>query len=534
MIERILYNGKVITQDETQPRVSALAICGGRIVAAGMDDDILPLETEGTVKENLEEKVIIPGLIDAHLHWQWTARALQDVDVFEVPSKQVALERVAQRASTLRADDWIIGHGWSQEYWDDKTFPTATDLDSVAPHHPVFLRAKSGHAVWVNSESLRRAGITSQMSDPEGGHIGRDASGQPNGILFETAIDLVAEHLPTYSPAQIAEQMKAAQKLALASGLTGFHDFDGPDCLAALQILRERGELAMRVVKNINDYVIDHAHALGIRWGFGDHWIRIGGLKIFADGALGPRTAAMVDPYEGEPGNYGVVVTEKEAMHELVSRASAAGMPSTIHAIGDRAVHDVLDVYESVRQEEAARGELPESRRHRIEHVQVIHPDDAHRLADLKIIASMQPIHATSDYDMADRYWGKRSQWAYNPRIQLDRGAVVAFGSDSPVDPFEPLNGIYAAVTRRRPDGSPGPDGWYPEAKVTAKEALRGWTLGPAYAAGQEHLQGKLAPGYLADLVVLDRDLLTVPADEILDIQVLGTMVDGKWRFGGI
>lgn len=532
MIDRILYNGRIITLDDTQPRASALAISNGRVAACGMDDDILELQSAGTIKENLENQTVIPGMIDAHLHWQWTARALQEVDVFEVPSKQVALERVAQRAATTADGDWIVGHGWSQEFWDDKSFPTAADLDGVAPHHPVYLRAKSGHAVWVNSEALKRAGVTASTSDPDGGHVGKDASGQPNGILFETAIDLVAQHIPNPSPAQIAEQMRAAQKLALASGLTGFHDFDGPDCLIALQLLRERGELAMRVVKNVNDYVIEHAHTLGLRWGFGDYWIRIGGLKIFADGALGPRTAAMVEPYAGEPDNTGVVVTDKETMLELVSRASAAGMPSTIHAIGDRAVHDVLDVYEIVRQQEAERGEAPHTRRHRIEHVQIIHPNDINRLAELHIIASMQPIHATSDHDMANRYWGSRCQWAYNPRIQLDRGVVVAFGSDSPVDPFEPLNGIYAAVTRRRPDGSPGPDGWYPEAKVTVKEALRGWTVGPAYAAGLENVQGKLAPGYLADLVVLDRDLLTIPPDEILDVKVIGTMVDGQWRYG--
>ncbi|GAB4508949.1 MAG: amidohydrolase [Anaerolineae bacterium] len=530
MIDRILYNGNFITE----PEVSALAITDGRIVAAGLDSDILALETASTVKENLERRTVIPGLIDAHLHWQWTARALKEVDVFEVPSKQVALERVKERAATMTDGDWITGHGWSQEFWPDKAFPTAADLDQVAARHPALLRAKSGHAVWVNSEALRRAGVDATTPDPDGGHIGRDEHGQPTGMLFETAIELVARHVPELTPEDVANQMKDAQKLALASGLTGFHDFDGPDCLRALQIMRERGELALRVVKNINDTWIEHAHALGLRWGFGDDWIRLGGLKIFADGALGPRTALMVAPYEGEPENVGIIVTDKEEMAQLVSRASAQGFPATIHAIGDLAVHNVLDVYAQVRKEEAARGEATHTRRHRIEHVQIIHPDDVHRLAELNIIASMQPIHATSDYDMADRYWGERSQWAYNPRLQLDRGVVVAFGSDSPVDPFEPLGGIYAAVTRRRPDGSPNSGGWYPEAKVTIQEALRCFTVNPAYTAGMEHRQGKLAPGFLADLVVLDRDLFRIPADEILDTKVIGTMVGGQWRFGGI
>jgi predicted amidohydrolase YtcJ len=209
-------------------------------------------------------------------------------------------------------------------------------------------------------------------------------------------------------------------------------------------------------------------------------------------------------------------------------------LPSTIHAIGDLAVRDVLDVYEAVRAEERKHGIKPDARRHRIEHVQIIHPDDKHRLAELHIIASMQPIHATSDYQMADRYWGHRCEWAYNPRLQLDQNVVVAFGSDSPIEPFDPIPNIYAAVTRRRADGTPNETGWYPQNKVTIEEALRGFTIGPAYAAGMENRLGKIAPNYLADMVVLDRDLLKIPHDEILETQVLATMVGGTWRYGGI
>jgi len=359
----------------------------------------------------------------------------------------------------------------------------------------------------------------------------RDASGQPSGILLEDpAMTLVARHIPTPTPEQVASWMSEAQRQAWAAGLTGLHDYDNPGCLIALQMLRERGDLGLRVVKQINDPWIEHAHELGLRSGFGDEWLRIGGLKIFADGALGPRTAAMIAPYEGEPDNVGIVVTDKETMFDLVSRASAAGLPSTIHAIGDRAVHDVLDVYEAVRAQEAARGVPRTARRHRIEHVQIIHPDDARRLGALGIIASMQPIHATSDYAMADRYWGARARWSYNWRLQREAGAVLAFGSDAPVEPFAPLLGIFAAVTRRRPDGSPGPDGWYPEGRLDVDTTLRAFTQGPAYAAGMEHDLGTLAPGYLADLVVLDRDLYTIAPDEILATRVLGTMVGGEWK----
>lgn len=534
MIDRILYNGNIYTQDDKKRRVSAVAITGGRIVAVGDDDNILDLETANTVKENLGGQTVIPGLTDAHIHWQWTARSLYEVDVYEVPNKHVAVQRVAERIATSTPNDWITGHGWTQEFWDDKQFPSAHDLDPVSPNNPVYLRAKSGHAVWVNSVALRAANITANTPDPEGGHIGRDEHGNPNGMLFETAIQLVFQYMPHPTIEQIAEHMRSAQKLALSAGLTGLHDFDGPRCFSALQLLHQAGELALRVVKNINDPQIHHAHELGIRWGFGDDWLRIGGLKIFADGALGQRTALMIDAYNNELNNYGIRVTEKDHMLELVCSASLAGMPSTIHAIGDLAMRDVLDVYEAVRAEERKHGIKPEARRHRIEHVQIIHPDDKHRLAQLNIIASMQPIHATSDYEMADRYWGNRCEWAYNPRLQLDQNVVVAFGSDSPIEPFDPIPNIYAAVTRRRADGTPNEAGWYPQNKVTIEEALRGFTIGPAYAAGMENRLGKIAPHYLADLVVLDRDLLKISPDEILETQVVATMVGGIWRFGGV
>lgn len=533
-VDRILYNGSIITLNDGQPRATALAIHAGRIVALGGDLEMLALAGPGTIRENLGGQTVIPGLTDAHIHWEGTARALHQVNVFEVADKRVAIERVSERAASAPAGQWITGHGWFQDIWPDKAFPTAADLDPVSPAHPVFLRAKSGHAGWANSLALKLSGITRETPDPDGGQLLRDAQGNPTGVLLEDAMLLVARNIPAPTPEQLADEMLAAQRLALASGLTSIHDFDEPSCLRALQVLRERGQLGLRVVKNINKRWLDAALDSGLRGGFGDDWIRIGGLKIFADGALGPRTAAMIAPYEGEPENYGIVIVEKEEMIEWVTRATLAGLPATIHAIGDRAVHDVLDVYEIARAREAAAGIAPAQRRHRIEHVQLIHPDDKGRLAQLRVIASMQPLHATSDMYAADRYWGTRAQWAYNARLQIDQGVVVAFGSDSPIEPFEPLKGIHAAVTRRRPDGAPGPDGWYPELRLTVDEALRGFTRGPAYAAGMEDRLGQLAPGYYADLVVLAQNPYTAAPDELLHLPVVATMVDGVWRHGGL
>ncbi|MGQ9850932.1 MAG: amidohydrolase [Aggregatilineaceae bacterium] len=532
MIDRILLNARIHTLHPARPYASALAIARDRIVALGDDDTIRALAGPHTAVDHLGGQTVIPGLADAHIHWEGVTRALRDVDLLDVPDKGEALRRVAERARQTPPGEWIVGRGWSQASWPGGAFPTAADLDNVAPDHPVYLVARSGHAAWINSLALRRAGIGAHTPDPQGGAIQRDAHGQPTGILLEDpAMKLVARLIPDPTPDQLADWMIEAQQRAWAAGLTALHDYDNPSCLVALQVLRERGELGLRVLKQINDPWIEHAHALGLRFGFGDEWLRLGGLKIFADGALGPRTAHMIEPYEGEPDNYGLVVTDKEQMVELVSRASAAGIPATIHAIGDRAVHDVLDVYEAVRAEEAAHGIPRQARRHRIEHVQLIHPDDAGRLGALGIIASMQPIHATSDYQMADRYWGARARWSYNWRAQLEAGAVLAFGSDAPVEPFAPLLGIFAAVTRRRPDGSPGPEGWYPEGRLDMDTTLRAFTQGPAYAAGMEHSLGMLAPGYLADLIVLDRDLYTIPPDEILETRVLGTMVGGDWKY---
>ncbi|MCA9913070.1 MAG: amidohydrolase, partial [Anaerolineae bacterium] len=422
------------------------------------------------------------------------------------------------------------GRGWTQDLWGGQ-FPTAADLDAVAPENPAFFQAKSGHAAWVNSAALRAAGITTSTPDPDGGEILRDASGAPTGILLENAIDLVQRNVPDPDPETLADYIEYAQTAMLASGITAVHDFDNPSLLRAVQILRERGHLGMRIVKQINKAWLEPALESGIRSGFGDDWIRFGSLKLFADGALGPRTALMVDPYEGQPHNTGIAVVEPEEMLTLVSKASAAGLASTVHAIGDLAVRRVLDVFEQVRREEAERGVARDARRHRIEHVQIIHPMDAHRLAELEIIASMQPIHATSDWEVATRYWGEeRCEYAYNARLQIDQGVRVAFGSDAPVEPFDPFKGIHAAVTRQR-DGQPE-GGWYPELRLTLDEALHGFTTGAAYAAGTEDRQGQIAEGYLADLLVLDRNPYEIPAGELADVGVVSTMVDGIWRSG--
>jgi predicted amidohydrolase YtcJ len=447
---------------------------------------------------------------------------------------------VAERARKAKPGEWILGHGWNQNTWAHsprpegegagvRGWPTASELDAIAPNNPVYLTAKSLHAAWVNTAALKLANVTLQTSNPQNGQIQRDDKGDATGILLETAMELVSAIIPEMTISEIAEAMEKAQSILWKLGLTGVHDFDRRDSFMALQRLRAQGKLKLRVLKNIPVELLDQAYELGLGAGFGDDWLRIGSVKVFMDGALGPHTAAMFQPYIGEEDNRGILNMDGEELFEYGRKAAQVGLALTVHAIGDRANHEVLNAYEQLRTYERE-NHLP-ALRHRIEHVQVVHPDDAARLGKMNIIASMQPIHATSDMLMADAFWGERSRLAYALKTQLNYGARLALGSDAPVESPNPFLGIYAAVTRRRADGSPSMQGWYPEQKLTMAEAWEGFTLGPAYAAYMENRLGRLAPNYLADLIVLDasQDPFTCNPEELLTMQSSATMVGGEW-----
>lgn len=532
----ILTNGHIYTIDPRQPRATAVAIRDGKTLAVGDDTAMQDLPLRNARRIDLDGRSVIPGLVDSHVHFEGFSLSRQRVDLDEAPSLEEVLRRIEQYAQKLHArpespsaERWLQGRGWAQDAWSETTFPTAAHLDPITPNMPVYLRHKSGHAAWVNTRALKLAGITAATPDPPGGQIQRDAAGQPVGILFEDAMKLVQEHIPKPTLSEISGAMLDAQTYCWQVGLTGIHDFDGRSCFQALQQLRQRGQLGLRVVKNIPLMRLDHAIGVGLRSGFGDEWLRIGGIKIFADGALGPRTAAMVEPYENDPDNYGIVVVDKEEMKVAASQASAHGLSVTVHAIGDRANHDVLDVFAAVRQEEHDRAQhLPP--RHRIEHVQILHPSDLHRLAQLNIIASMQPIHATSDMDMAAAYWGERTRYSYAWRTMLQSGATLVFGSDAPVEKIDPLPGIHAAVTRRSAAGAPGKDGWHPEQKLTLNETIHAFTQAAAVTSGQEKKLGSITPGKLADLTIFDQDIFALPPDELLHVGIAGTLIAGEFK----
>ncbi len=525
----VIHNANLYTFNPQHPTASAIAIDEGRVIAVGTDDEILSsFATANNL--NADGRTIIPGLTDAHIHLEDFALSLGKVDG-ETFTREECLQRVAARMITASPGEWILGHGWNQNNWAEG-YGNASLLDVIAPNNPVYLTHKSLHCAWVNSTALHLAGITHDTPDPTGGRIGHQPDGEPDGILFESAMGILDQAIPAPSFEQVVNGIQAAIPLLWQMGLTGVHDFDGIRCFSALQVLQQSDLLRLRVLKGIHIEDLPHAIEVGLRSGFGDNMLRIGTLKLFADGALGPHTAAMLAPFEDDPSNCGFLMLDAEAVFEHGRLAVENGINLAIHAIGDRANREVLAGYAKLRDFEGAL--LPASHRpmrHRIEHVQVIDPADLPQFSKFNLIASMQPIHATSDMLMADRCWGQRSAYAYAWRSLLVSQVTLTFGSDAPVESPNPFWGIHAAVTRRRADGSPSPLGWYPEQRLSVDEALRAYTTGAAYAAGMEDRLGKLMPRYLADLLVLDENPFTCAPEELLNIHPLATMVGGEWVY---
>jgi predicted amidohydrolase YtcJ len=519
--QTVFTNGRIHTMDPLYAHATALAVQGEKVVAVGADDEVLALVRPGDERIDLRGRTMLPGLTDAHVHLHGYAQAKRKLDLFGVASLDEVLTRVAAWAEKQPAGQWVLGRSWNQNLWPEPVFPTAADLDRVVPERPVYLVAQSGHAGWANSLALKLAGVTQQRSDPRGGQIRRDAEGRPTGILLEEAMKMATEVIPEPSPAVAAEVIRDALPDLWEVGITGVHCMDGGAAFAGLQVLHQQRALKLRVLKYLPLERLDYAVGIGLRSGFGDDWLRVGGIKLFVDGALGVRTAMLYEPYEGEPDNYGIPILDQAELMEIGRKASQTGLSLAVHAIGDRANRMALDFLEMF----PTSGPIP----HRIEHVQLLHPADLTRLAVQDVTASVQPVHAPSDMQMAERHWGERTRYAYAFRTLLENGTRLAFGSDAPVEPLAPLLGIHAAVTRRRLDGAPGPDGWHPEQRLSAHQAVLGFTVGPAQAAGCAHRTGGLAPGKLADLIVLDRDLFEVDPMEIPEARVLGTMVGGEW-----
>ncbi|HUG56380.1 MAG TPA: amidohydrolase [Candidatus Limnocylindrales bacterium] len=514
----LFHGGRVHVADGRS--VEALVARDGWVVAIG-DARALGREHVDAERVDLRGGLMVPGWMDAHVHFVWWALQMHQLDLRDAATLEEALALVERYAGSLPEGAWILGGRFDKNPWG--RWPTARDLDRVTGGRPAVLRSRDGHARWANTEALRRAGITRAVAAPPGGAIERHASGEPSGVFKENANGLVDAAVPPPGPDERYAAARLGQGEAWKRGLTGIGTLDstgGAIPLDAFERLRERGELGLRVAMGLPHRGLDAAIALGLRTGFGDEWLRIGPLKIFTDGALGSQTAALEEPYAGTA-DRGILTVDPEALNADVARAAAAGIAIAIHAIGDRAVRVALDAIAPTRA-------LAPALRQRVEHVQLVREEDLGRFGDLGVVASMQPIHATSDRDLADRYWGARTARAYPWRTLTERGARLAFGSDAPVEPIDPLLGIHAAVARRRPGDA---SRWHPEQALTLDEALAAYASGTAYALGRERELGTLAAGMRCDATVVDRDLATADEPGLLDARVRATVVGGVVRY---
>jgi hypothetical protein len=523
----LLQSGTVYPVEPAHNRAQAVAVKDGRILAVGDDSELEPLIGSKTQVIDLEGRLVLPGFTDSHVHFLVYALRRHQVVLDGVGDWEEIRRRVHAGVERAAQGEWVLGWGWNQNLWGNGTFPSRADLDDIAPHNPVALTRTDFHSLWVNSLALETASITAETPDPPESRIDRDpATGQPSGILREWgAMGLIEDVIPLPSDGAVDTALRETIAEAHQLGLTGVHDMrvetEKLNALRAFQRLYRRGELTLRVSCALPVDRLDETIAMGLDSGPGDATLRVGGIKVFTDGSMGSGTAWMLEPYADDPNNRGLTITSEDQLRDIALHAEQAGLSLIIHAIGDCAVREVLDVLAEVRSYSWA------GLRHRIEHVQIIHPDDIPRLAQLGVIASMQPVHIMDDWPVADRVWGhERSRTAYALRSLLSAGTHLALGSDCPVAPLNPLLGIQAAVLRQGEKGEPR-DGWYPEERLTVAEAVRGYTMGAAYAVGLEDVLGSITPGKLADLVVLDRDIFEIEPVEIASVKPTMTIFDG-------
>lgn len=517
----MLHNGRVHTMAD-DVIVDSVAITKNRIAAVGNNLQHDP-EYKKFYPIDLKGMTVVPGLNDAHTHFGFLALNLGRVSLDGLTSIEACLRKIKKYAEKLRRDEWVLGAGYSTDAFRKRVSPDRYMLDKVTGGRPAFILSKDEHSAWVNTRALEMAGIHADSPQPQGGEYVKDERGEPTGILREgPAWEQVGHMVPSPSNATVRRLYEQALELAWRRGVTGVTSFDSPEAFEFFTDLAERGKLGVRIDYYPPAGMLSTLKRAGIRYGAGNDWLRICGVKIFADGSLGSQTALCFNKYRGSKNNRGIEVTPPEEIARLVRAAARLGLPAAIHAIGDKAVAQVLDVLEGTPP-------LKSGRRHRIEHLQLVRRKDIPRVRKLGVIASMQPSHCPSDIDMIERYWGPRGRNAYIFRTLLDSGIDLAFGSDAPIEPLDPLAGMAAGVRRARKGARKA---FYPKQGISAREALHGFTVGPAMAAGVDDFRGRILPGYMADLTVLADDPTRVGASRLYDLEVVGTIVDGRVRFG--
>jgi len=520
----ILYNANVLTMDGTQPRAQALAIAGARFLAVGSNEDVRHLAKPGTRQVDIGGKTVVPGFIDAHTHPSYAGiRHLRWVDC-DLRSIAAIQNAIRERAAKTPAGNWVIGF----KYDDTKTAEgrrlTREDLDAAAPQHPVFIEHRGGHTAYVNSLALKRAELTDATADPPGGKFDRDASGRLTGGLRENATAPFLKLLPTrFTRDEMRQGVKLISQMMVRTGVTSVHDAMGaPEDLLAYQDAREAGELSFRVYCFLHHPFLDQMNAAGVRTGFGDEWIRIGGIKLVCDGSISERTARLSQPYVGRPNDYGILVSSEEELYASARKAHEAGWQIGTHANGDAAIDIMLRIYERLQREMPRRDP-----RYRLEHCTVVNPSLIQRIRALGAIPTPFSTYVYYHGEKMREYGPERLDWMFAVRSFLDAGIRVTQASDYPPGPFEPMMALRSEVTRTDSHGNV----WGPRQRVTVEEALKVGTVNGAYASFEENHKGSITAGKLADLVVLGRDPTRVDPMALIDIPVERTMTGGRWVY---
>lgn len=525
MQTRLLTNAHFYSFNPAQPFFDTLLVREGKILFAGSLNQLEHHLSKDVITEDLQGAFVLPGFSDAHIHLLEYGFSLQRINC-KTATRKECLDLLRESAKSVKTGNWILGHGWNHNVWPEGQ-GSREMLDECSDRHPIYLTHKSLHCAWANSAALSAAGITLETANPTDGKIQRNAAGEPTGILYESAMRLVENHIPMADEEIGISALLKAQEQLLEWGITTVHDFDTWECGKLLEKMEQAGQLKIRVIKSIPYPQLDQAILEGKKSGAGSKMLRTGWLKLFADGALGPQTAAMLEPYEKST-NTGMLFITKEEITEIGRKAMGAGISLAIHAIGDRANQEVINGYAQLEKEGYLSG-IP--LKPRIEHVQLITSRDVHRLAAMGITASMQPIHAVSDRDMADRHWGNRCTQAYAWKSVRNCGGMLVFGSDAPVETPNPFWGLSAAIQRTSPGNLQLRKSWFPAHCLTIQEALASYIVTPQIASGSGRFAGRLANGYAADLVVIPEQLFNINHAVVSNIKPLATMAAGEWVF---
>ncbi|MGB9813816.1 MAG: amidohydrolase [Thermovenabulum sp.] len=534
-MDLILYNGKIVTMDEKMPEVEAVGIGGGKIVEIGSNEEVLSYKGKNTVIIDLKGKTVVPGFNDSHMHLLSFALSLEKADLNGCDGINELIRRVRKfiEANGIKNGEWVQGRGWNHEFFKEKRMPTRRDLDKISEEHPIILTRTCGHVAVANTYALKLAGIFENPPYVEGGSIDLDEKGTPTGILRENAMELVYKLLPMYKKDKIKEMIIKASNNFLKAGLTSVQtdDLDSikgdfKEILEAYFELEAEKKLPIRVNEQVLLPTMEKLEAfleLGYRTGHGSEYFKIGPLKLLTDGSLGGRTAALSFPYEDDKTTRGIAIYNQEQLDELIEKAYLNGMQVACHAIGDRAMDMVFSSYDKAMKKFPKKDP-----RLRIIHCQITTEELIDKFKKYNVIADIQPIFVSSDLTIVEKRVGKeRAKWTYNWKTLIEKGVHVAGGSDCPVEPFNPILGIYAAVTRKNLSGYPE-DGWLPEQRLSVKQAVHIFTMGSAYCTYEESIKGSITPGKLADMVVLSEDIFNIVPDEIKDVGVEMTILGGK------